>query len=121
MRKYPRSAAAVQPSPSSAARRGSRWVEPTTKASTSHGADSRLTSVGQPRPQTWPAPRYWSPAPKATESSSATATVRLELTPTAVDQLDAVAVGIPSVSKRWVPWKVGRNDVRRIHQSQPPR
>src|SRR4051812_42762737 len=94
MRKYPRSAAAVQASPSSAARRGSRWVEPTTKASTSHGADSRLTSVGQPMPQTWPDPRYWSPAPKAAESSSATATVSFGLTPTAVDQLDAVAVRI---------------------------
>src|SRR5436190_15040521 len=94
MRKYPTSAAAVQPSPSSAARRGSRWVEPATKASTSHGAESRLTSVGQPIPQTWPEPRYWSPAPKAAESTSATRTVRLVLAPTSVDQLDAVAVRI---------------------------
>src|SRR4051794_5728790 len=73
MRKYPTSAAAVQPSPSSAARRGSRWVEPATKASTSHGAESRLTSVDQPMPQTWPEPRYWSPAPKAAAARSASA------------------------------------------------
>src|SRR5207244_8693039 len=74
--------------------RGSRCVEPATKASTSHGAESRLTSVGQPIPQTWPEPRYWSPAPKAAESTSATRTVRLVLAPTSVDQLDAVAIRI---------------------------
>ena len=35
-------------SPSSAPRHGSRCVHPATNASRSHGAESRLTSVGQP-------------------------------------------------------------------------
>src|ERR1700758_5107619 len=96
----------VHASPRSAARRGSRWVQPATKARTIHGAESRLMSDDQPTAQTWPEPvrlpRYWSPAPNAADRTSARAPAIALMLPTAQRRFRAV--------RRWIPGLLQRNE-----------
>src|SRR5579862_2575251 len=69
---YAAKAQAVQPNPSSAARRAPLCVQPATNASTSHGAESRLTSAAHGTQDMLP--RYWSPAPNSAARASTSRT-----------------------------------------------